>query len=217
MVVPKTKNKSIRRTYRAGRVVNTRRKTKINRLKNTARLAKKRPTTIYGFRKELALRKNNTSLNIESFALLEGVYSSYWVGKLINSLFYKGNKKTAAKHVYRAFAVVKYAQLVNPLVALLEILDKVKPTFRLRNYVMRRVIIKEFPSVEHHRYHVLTALRWLKSEIQAGSGQFGSSLANEIAKKLLDFRTSLRKNSLVRKRSEHIRRVIKAQFNVRYN
>lgn len=77
MVTPKTKNKSLRRVYRAGRIITTRRKVKTNRLKSTARLTKKRPTTLYGFRKELALRKNNTSLNIESFALLEGVYSSY--------------------------------------------------------------------------------------------------------------------------------------------
>lgn len=76
MVTPKTKNKSIRRVYRAGRVVNHR-KVRTNRAVFFKRLAKKRPTTLYGLRKELALRKNSTALNIESFALLDGVYSSY--------------------------------------------------------------------------------------------------------------------------------------------
>jgi len=88
-----------------------------------------------------------TPLLIDFFSVVDGVYSSYWVGKFITTLLQRGKKKIISKHMYRAFSVLKYTFLTNPLIVLLETLDKIKPNFRLRNYIVRRVIIKEYPIV----------------------------------------------------------------------
>jgi hypothetical protein len=41
---------------------------------------------------------------------------------------------------------------------LLEILDKIKPTFRLRNYIVRRTIIKEYPVVAMRSRQLILAI-----------------------------------------------------------
>lgn len=70
-----------------------------------------------------------------------------------------GNKKTSAREVYRAFAIVKYSLGYNPLLLFLETLDKIKPFLRLRNYIVRRVIIKEYPIVSSRSRQFLVALQ----------------------------------------------------------
>jgi hypothetical protein len=39
----------------------------------------------------------------------------------------------------------------------------------------------------------------------------------EIVDRLLDFKLNPKKNNLAKKRNEYIKRVIKGQFNIRYN
>lgn len=99
----------------------------------------------------------------------------------------------------------------------METLDKIKPTFRLRNRIQRRGIIKEYPIVVLRPRQLILAVHWLKEEIQTDSGIFGASLGSEIAGRLLDFKLNPRKNNLVKKRNEYTKRTIKAQFNIRYN
>ena len=99
----------------------------------------------------------------------------------------------------------------------METLDKIKPTFRLRNRIQRRGIIKEYPIVVLRPRQLILAVHWLKEEIQTGSGIFGASIGSEIAGRLLDFKLNPRKNNLVKKRNEYTKRTIKAQFNIRYN
>jgi hypothetical protein len=89
----------------------------------------------------------NIPLNLNFYRSAEGVYGSYWLGKFINTLQLGGGKKTVEKQVYSALQSIKYATAVNPLLLYLETLDKIKPIFRLRNYIVRRVIIKEYPIV----------------------------------------------------------------------
>lgn len=43
--------------------------------------------------------------------------------------------------------MLKLSLGISPLLLLLETLDKVKPNLRLRNYIVRRTIIKEYPIV----------------------------------------------------------------------
>ena len=156
-------------------------------------------------------------LNIDFYNVVDGVYTSYWVGKLISTLQREGKKKTIAKHYYKAVTTLKLTFRVNPLLLFLETLDKVKPTFRLRNRILRRGIIKEYPIVVLRPRQLILAVHWLKAEIKANSAFFGASLASDIAEKLIDFRLNPKKNSLIKKRNEYTQRVIKAQFNIRYN
>jgi hypothetical protein len=100
---------------------------------------------------------------------------------------------------------------------LLETLDKIKPTFRLRNRIVRRSIIKEYPIVVLRPRQLILAVHWLKEEIRVNSSIFGTSLGSEISAKLLDFKVNPKKNNLIKKRNEYTKRTIKAQFNIRYN
>jgi ribosomal protein S7 len=129
-------------------------------------------------------------------------------------LVVKGGKKTITKHIYNSFAVIKYKRSVNPLLLLLEIIDKVKPSFRLRNYIVRRVQIKEYPIVTFRSRQLMIALHWLKAEIRS-TRQLKSSLMNKIADVFLNFEPTS-KNNLVKKRLEYTKRIVAGQFNIRY-
>ena len=173
--------------------------------------------TTYSKTKILAIKtKESTTfdLNVNFFSALEGVYSSYWLGKLINMLLVQGKKKVATKHMHRSLVVIKYARTTNPLLLLLEIIDKIKPSFRLRNYIVRRVQVKEYPIVTFRSRQLIIALHWLKLEIY-NTYQLKSSLADRITSVLLNF-VSAPKNSLIKKRLEYTKRIIAGQFNIRY-
>ena len=139
------------------------------------------------------------------------------MGKFINTLLRAGKKKTVIRYVYKAMSQIKFSTAANPLILFLEVLDKIKPIFRLRNYIVRRVIIKEFPIAVLRPRKLILAVHWLKEEVQSNSGKFSTSLDNEIASKLLDFKLNPKKNNLIKKRNEFTKRIIKAQFNIRYN
>ena len=178
--------------------------------------AKSRKSLKHTLRARLPLKPPTLPLNLDFYNVIDGVYSSYWVGKLIAVLQKKGKKKIVTGSVYKAMAAIKLSTGTSPLLTLLETLDKVKPTFRLRNRV-RRTTIKEYPIVVLRPRQLILAIHWIKEEIRSGSSAFGASLASEIAAKLLEFKTNPKKNNLVKKRNEYTKRTIKAQFNVRYN
>ena len=138
------------------------------------------------------------------------------MGKLITTLLHEGKKKLVSRYLYKAFAIVKYTFKSNPLIILLEILDKIKPNFRLRNYIVRRVIVKEYPIVTLRSRQYILAIHWLKLEIQTGSDRLEASLADKIAARLIDFTRNPKKNSLVKKRTDYTKRIIAGQFNIRY-
>jgi len=184
-------------------------KNKTIKLKNNIWRSKVVPAFLY--------KAASTDLNIDFFTAADGVYSSYWVGKLTNTLLRRGNKKAVSRHIYRSFAILKYTSGVSPLIFLLEVLDKIKPTFRLRNYIVRRVIVKEYPIVTLRPRQFMIAVHWLKEEIQSSSGYGEQSLAEKISQKLLNFKINTKKNNLIKKRTDYTKRTIKAQFNIRYN
>ena len=209
--ISKTSKKFIKRP-----VIKFNKAKKINNKKTYKKPRAKKLTT----KQLLALKASkpaSLSLNIDFHRSADGVYTSYWLGKFMNTLFQGGNKKTVSKYVYRAFSRLKFMTGTNPLILFLEVLDKIKPTFRLRNYIVRRVIIKEFPIVVLRPRRLIMAVHWLKEDVQSNSGRFTTSLDNDIASKLLDFRANPKKNNLVKKRNEFTKRTIKAQFNIRYN
>jgi hypothetical protein len=91
------------------------------------------------------IKQPSLPLNIDYHRVVDGVYTSYWTGKLISTLQREGKKKTAAKHFYKAITILKLTLGNSPLLLLLETLDKIKPNFRLRNRIARRSVIKEYP------------------------------------------------------------------------
>ena len=190
---------------------------KINLKKKNYRKPKAKKLTTQQLQLLKASKPASMELNTDFYRSAEGVYTSYWLGKFMNTILHDGKKKTVAKYVYKALAQIKFSIHANPLLLFLEVLDKIKPTFRLRNYIVRRVIIKEFPIVVLRPRRLILAVHWLREEVQSNSGKFAVSLDNQIVTKLLDFRLNPKKNNLVKKRNEFIKRTIKAQFNIRYN
>ena len=191
------------------RVVKKYSKKYTNKIKKIAKVIKARPV--------VASIQSAMPLNLDFYNVADGVYTSYWAGKLISVLQRSGKKKIVAKHFYRAAVFVKLTLGLNPLLVLLETLDKIKPNFRLRNYIVRRTIIKEYPVVVLRPRQLILAVHWLKEEIRSNTPGFGATLGSEIAAKLIEFKQNPKKNNLIKKRSEYTARVIRAQFNVRYN
>lgn len=185
--------------------------------KNTYKKPKAKKLTNKQLQMLRASKPASLQLNLDFYQSAEGVYNSYWLGKFINTLLREGKKKTVMRYVYKAMAQIKFTTAANPLILFLEVLDKIKPIFRLRNYIVRRVIIKEFPIAVLRPRRLILAVHWLKDEVQSNSGKFATSLDNEIASKLVEFKLNPKKNNLVKKRNEFTKRIIKAQFNIRYN
>jgi len=220
MAIQKTsKNKYTTKPKRAKRI--KKRTVKLVKKTNLKKKSYRKPRAKKLTTQQLQLLKASKpasmELNADFYRSAEGVYTSYWLGKFMSTILHDGKKKTVAKYVYKALAQIKFSIHGNPLLLFLEVLDKIKPTFRLRNYIVRRVIIKEFPIVVLRPRRLILAIHWLKEEVQSNSGKFAVSLDNQIVTKLLDFRLNPKKNNLVKKRNEFIKRTIKAQFNIRYN
>lgn len=158
-------------------------------------------------------------LNIDYFKYTDGIYSSYWVGRFINMFIIKGKKKTAARHMYQAFAQLKYSLREMPLLVLLEILEKLKPTFRLRKYIRKRNIIKEYPFVAKQSRRYIMVIQWLKHELNSEYKSASSTeiFSNRIYNKLYAFRMNPRKHSLTKTKLKHERYSVDSQFNIRYN
>jgi ribosomal protein S7 len=71
----------------------------------------------------------------------------------------KGKKKLVINQINKALIMFKYEFSETPLLFYLEILEKLKPTFRLRKYIVRRTTIKEYPFIARHSRRYMTAVR----------------------------------------------------------
>jgi len=71
----------------------------------------------------------------------------------------KGQKKLASRNVNKAFLMLKYEYKVTPLLMYLEVLELLKPAFRLRKYIVRRTTVKEYPYIVKHSRRYATAVR----------------------------------------------------------
>jgi len=148
---------------------------------------------------------------------LDGLYSSYWTGRLINMLVKKGLKKAAAKRVYTAFLNLKMIQHVLPVLYLFEILDQIKPVFKLDNCFPGRTKVV-FPRIVMRQKQYMVALHWLKGDIlEAGqySARDGNKFSNVIYSRLLDIHGAPR-HTIIKKRNAYLKEAIKLQANVRF-
>jgi len=65
---------------------------------------------------------------------MDGVYHSYWIGKLCNCFIKKGKKKWVYNQLYRSFILIKLTQNILPTIYLLEVMEKLKPFFILKKW-----------------------------------------------------------------------------------
>ena len=156
-------------------------------------------------------------LNENFYRVADGLYSSYWVGKIATVLQRDGNKKTIVSQIYKSCVSVRFILNLNPMILMLELLDKIKPSFRLRNYIVRRTIIKEYPVTVLRPRQLILAVHWLKEDLQNTPHSLTASLSQNLTAKLCEFKLNAKKTNLVKKRNDYVKRVVKAQFNTRYN
>jgi len=128
-----------------------------------------------------------------------------------------GKKKTVTKHLHKALIQLKYSFHEMPILIILELLERLKPTFRLRKYIVKRTIIKEYPFVAKESRRYMVALHWVTDEIKIEHKSFSiEPFFNRIYLKIGSFKNNPRKNSLIKTRDKNEKHIIDSQFNMRY-
>src|SRR4051812_44786394 len=103
--------------------------------------------------------------NVSYYLNLDGIYDSFWVGKLVTCLVKKGKKKLITSKVNLAFAKVKYTNFSSPIIIYLELLEKIKPFFRFRQAIINRTKKEEYPSSAELPYQMMLAVHSIKNDI----------------------------------------------------
>lgn len=169
---------------------------------------------------KLKIRKNTTpvpALNQNFYRAVDGVYFSYWFGKLINTLQKNGKKSKISSKLYGGMLLYKYTSNSNPILAYFELLDRIKPIYKLRNYIARRGAIKKYPVPVFIATRLTLAIHWLKKELKVRAERSkGQLLQNNVATLFADFREDEKKTSFPEKQKEYMRESIAGQFNIRF-
>ncbi len=151
------------------------------------------------------------------FLHYNGVYDSYWANRLGNIFVKKGKKKLITKHINFVLIHVKLAHRVHPLVFLFEVIESIKPVFKLENtFPSKKGVI--FPRVITRNKQYGIAIKWIKLLIL---DQKHSSKRDKLAfwKQLYVGLVQLsvqRSNPLVKKRDEYHKDAVNLQENIRY-
>lgn len=95
----------------------------------------------------------------------DGVYNSYWVGKLLRMFIREGNISTAEKHVYSALRLLHIETKKPGNQILYEIIELVKPSFGIRNRRVSRRKIKLQPYFMRPEKQYALAIKWIKKEV----------------------------------------------------
>ena len=146
---------------------------------------------------------------------LDGIYNSFWVGKFINMLIYRGNKKKITKQVYKAFLNLKILHISNPNLFFLEILEQIKPFIKLENCFPGKTMVI-YPKVVTKQKQYQVALRWLTLAIIENENRLIKPFNNQIYLKLLDLKQT-RKHPVYKKRDQYHHEAINLQENIRYS
>jgi len=131
----------------------------------------------------------------------------------------KGKKKLASKHINKALLMIKYEYKITPLLLFLEMLEILKPVFRLRKYIVRRTVVKQYPYIAKASRRYMVAVRWVKDEIVNSYNKDSSiePLYLRVFSKLSSFKVKSRKHPLLKIANRQLREVLKNQGNMRFN
>ena len=147
----------------------------------------------------------------------DGVYCSYWVNKLNNAFVKNGKKKKINKHLNGCLLNIKLATRTNPLVLVFEIVDRIKPTFRLSNVFPGKTPLV-YPEVADPKKQYSIAIRWVQLYILENKSNAGRNTAG-FYKHLwsgLEALTATGSNTLTKKRDQYHREAVVLQDNFRY-
>ena len=114
--------------------------------------------------------------------IVDPVYKSTIIPKLINSIMYDGKKTVAEKIIYEAIDKIKTKSKDEPLNVFNEAINNIKPTVEVRS---RRVggATYQVPMEVRQERGTAMALRWLVTFSRARNGK---SMSQKLAGELMD-------------------------------
>ena len=154
------------------------------------------------------IRKNRYS---NFYRTLDGVYSSFWLGKITNLLSKAGSLSTIEKHILGSWLVVKVQQTISPLSYMLECLLKTKPIFNLGSTVVRGKE-KQYPILLSYHKQLQLSCRWASSLIVERKER---SLGHRIYSELLNI-SDEKHHVLIQRRDKIFKSIMKSRSNLRF-
>ncbi len=131
----------------------------------------------------------------------------------------RGLKNKSAYHVYKSFLILKYELQLQPQKILIEMLNRLKPLYKLQGFVVRRTQVKTYPRLVRLAKRYLVVLTWLRFDMlknydpQTSIETFVARFAN----RMLELRgLNLMRTSLWQRRDEYNRESVSNLGNLRY-
>jgi ribosomal protein S7 len=145
------------------------------------------------------------------YRTIDGCYDSYWTGKLTNSFITKGLKQTVEKELNKVYIYTKLHLNTLALETLLEKIEKIKPTFKLKSVIIAGKK-REFPvflEPEKQRSRAIRNFRDLVSKRKEWH------LSQRIMNELIDLQ-EITNHELLKQRDESLYNAMKNRFNMRF-
>jgi small subunit ribosomal protein S7 len=115
----------------------------------------------------------------------DSVYENRLVAKIINKIMLSGKKSIAQKHVYKALEIVKTQTKEDPIVALNQAIDNVKPTMEVRSRRVGGAAYQVPMPVRGDRRESL-AIRWIIDAARKRSNSEYHHFYQKLAAELTD-------------------------------
>ena len=116
------------------------------------------------FKKKVRLKRQRFFRHLY-FRNLDGLFHSFWVGKLINFFIMNGKKTFISTQVYKSLLLCKFCNKMQPLTLFLEILDQLKPLVLLTNWYRGRKM-RVYPRPAKNYLRCKFALNWFVTELK---------------------------------------------------
>lgn len=145
------------------------------------------------------------------YRVIDGHYSSYWGGKFTNSFMTRGRKILVERQLDKAYVHMKLHLNVLALEVLLEKIEKIKPTFRLKSLILRGKK-REFPAFLSPEKQRNRAVRNICDGVSKRKEWY---LNQRITNELVDL-TTTKNHELIKQRDDSLREAVRNRFNLRY-
>lgn len=147
----------------------------------------------------------------------DGVYRSYWISKFNNAFIKRGKKKKINKHLNKCLVSIKFNTHASPIIFVFEIVDRVKPTFKLENSFPGKTPVI-YPKVVDSAKQYSIAIRWIQLYIlenRSNAGRNTVGFYKHLISSLNQLATS-KSNLLIKKRDRYHQEAVALQENARY-
>lgn len=153
-------------------------------------------------------------LTHDCFRTSDGLYQSYWSGKLSSILMNNGHRGRIDRGMKDAYIYVKISSGAFPLEWHLESLEIIKPLFTTKSRVAsKRRKKREYPIFLEPSKRLRLATRWLAEFIEARKERH---LSHRIYSELNNIRSS-KKHPLTKRRDLFFALAVKNRFNTRFS